>query len=98
MNYAIIGDYRKNECHNYLPHSWTNVVPSLIHQVADHLCNDHKIVTGQLTVKATKHLAKLNGISQAGASAVVVDEDALLVIQNTFGPEIGKTLHIVEVA
>lgn len=98
MNYAIIGDYRKDECHNYLPHSWTNVVPSLIHQVADHLFNDHNMVTGQITVKATKRLAKSMGIKQSGAAAVVVDDQGLQVVKNTFGPEIGKTLHIVEVA
>jgi hypothetical protein len=94
MNYAIIGDYRKDNCHNYLPHIWTNVVPSLIHQVSSHLFEDHNYNFGQITVKNTKRLAKLNGLNQAGASAVVVDEDHLAVIKNTFGPEIGKTLHI----
>ena len=98
MKYAIIGDYRKDECHNYLPHSWTNVVPSLICQVADHLANDHKIHTGDLTVKATKQLAKSMGIKQSGASAVVVDDQGLQVVKNTFAPEIGKTLHICKLS
>lgn len=96
MQYVIIGDYRKDDCHNYLPHSWKNTVPSLICQVQDHLFNDHGIDYGQLTVKNTKIMAKRMGVNQAGASAVVVDDQGLAVIKKTFAPEIGKTLHIQE--
>lgn len=96
MKYVIIGDYRKDDCHNYLPHSWKNTVPSLIGQVQDHLFNDHGIDYDQLTVKATKQMAKSMGVSQAGASSVVVNEQGLAKVKKTFAPEIGKTLHIQE--
>ena len=101
--HVIIGDYFNPGCHNYIPHSSEGIdhageVSDITHQVEHHLNDDHKIYPWDITmpVGATKRLAKKIGAKQKFASAIIVGDRGLAAVKETFGPEIGKTLHIAE--